>query len=123
MAFSKAEVSMEELEGFELLAIFRGLQQCATMGLSNIIVKSDSLLSIEALKDDSMTNSFLGVLYNEIKKLARCLESCLFSHVYKEGNMVAHKLAKYALKVESIDVWWDCIPDCISQVLWHDNCL
>ncbi|XP_018860262.1 uncharacterized protein LOC109021962 [Juglans regia] len=123
MALSRAEIPMEGSEGIELLAIFRGLQQCATMGVSNIVVESDSLLSIDALNDDNMTNSMLGVLYYEIKKLATCFDACLFSHVYREGNMVAHKLARNAFKIESMEVWWNCIPNCISQTVWFDECL
>ncbi|KAF5465176.1 hypothetical protein F2P56_015205 [Juglans regia] len=100
MALSKAEIPMEGSKGIELHAIFRGLQQCATMGVSNILAESDSLLSIEALTDDSMTSSLLGVVYYEIKKLAKCFVACMFSHVYREGNMVVHKLARNAwLKV------------------------
>ncbi|XP_035545068.1 uncharacterized protein LOC118348173 [Juglans regia] len=123
MAFSRAEILLKGSESLELLAIFRGMQQCVTMGVSHLVVESDSLLSIDALNDDSMTNSLLGVIYYEIKKLASCFVLCLFSHVYREGNRVAHKLARNACKVDSMEVWWNSIPDCISQTVWFDECL
>ncbi|CAI9765177.1 unnamed protein product [Fraxinus pennsylvanica] len=70
MAMSKIEISVEESEEIELLAIFRGMQLCVNLGIQNILIESDSKLVIEALQTDSMLNSSLGVLYREVKLLA-----------------------------------------------------
>ncbi|XP_042979806.1 uncharacterized protein LOC122309995 isoform X1 [Carya illinoinensis] len=76
IAASKAELEMDGLEALELMAIFRGIQLCATMGIPKLIVESDSLLCVEALHNSRMHNSLLGGLYYEIKQLSSCFECC-----------------------------------------------
>ncbi|CAI9775939.1 unnamed protein product [Fraxinus pennsylvanica] len=123
MAMSKIEESVEESEAIELLAIFRGMQLCVNMRIQNLLVESDSKMVIEALQTDSMLNSFLGVLYQEVKIFDTHFVNCNYSHIYRECNMVAHKLARHAQWVDDICVWLDSIPNCISQAIWLDNCL
>ncbi|CAI9785388.1 unnamed protein product [Fraxinus pennsylvanica] len=120
MAMSKIENSVEESEVIELLAIFRGMQFCANMGIHNLTVESDSKLVIEALQTDSMLNSSLGVLYHEGKRLATQFVNCKYSHTFKECNMVAHKLARYAKLVDDVNIWLDSIPDYVYQANWLD---
>ncbi|XP_042958214.1 uncharacterized protein LOC122293826 [Carya illinoinensis] len=67
LAASTAERAVEDPEQIELLALLRGLQFCAGMGINKIEVESDCLLVIEALQQDSMSNSTFGDLYSEIK--------------------------------------------------------
>ncbi|XP_035551024.1 uncharacterized protein LOC118349636 [Juglans regia] len=43
VATSKAEFDVENLETIELLAVFRGIQLCASRGIPNLIVESYSL--------------------------------------------------------------------------------
>ncbi|CAI9756749.1 unnamed protein product [Fraxinus pennsylvanica] len=121
MAMSKIEIRVEESEAIELLAIFRGLQLCVNMGIQNLLVESDSKLVVEALQIERMLNSSLGVLYQEVKHLATQFVNCKYSHIYRECNMVAHKLARHAKLVDDICVWLDSIPDCVSQAIWLDN--
>ncbi|CAI9757855.1 unnamed protein product [Fraxinus pennsylvanica] len=123
IAMSKIEKSVEESEAIELLAIFRGMQLCVNMGIQNLLVESDRKMVIEVLQTDSMLNSSLGVLYQEVKIFATHFVNCNYSHIYRECNMVAHKLARHAQWVDDICVWLDSIPDCISQAIWLDNCL
>ncbi|KAG2726715.1 hypothetical protein I3760_01G126500 [Carya illinoinensis] len=123
MAVSQPALEVGGSEPLELMAIFRGLQMCATMGIPKILVESDSLLCIEGLQYNNMHQSLLGGLYMEIQSLVSRFVCCDFSHVYREGNQVAHRLARFASSIVSIAVWWDCIPDCISQAVWLDGCL
>lgn len=44
---------------------------------------------------------------------------CLFSHVRRVGNSVAHALAKFALD-SSDSVWIEEIPSCIASVVATD---
>ncbi|XP_035545961.1 uncharacterized protein LOC118348444 [Juglans regia] len=54
MAASKVENVVEEAEAIELTTIFRGLQLCMSMGISKLLVESDCLLVVEALKQNNM---------------------------------------------------------------------
>ncbi|XP_042962413.1 uncharacterized protein LOC122296675 [Carya illinoinensis] len=116
LAASILESDVEEVEHIELLVIFRGLQLCAGMRIHHIQVESDCLMVIEALNQESMSNSLYGEIYHEIKQLSSLFGECLFTHVYREANMTAHLLAQCGRQVESITTWWDCIPDFLSQI-------
>ncbi|KAJ0018153.1 hypothetical protein Pint_10776 [Pistacia integerrima] len=60
MAASALEKATAEPEQVELLAILRGLQFCASMGIVKIQVKSDCFLAIDALLQDNMDSSKFG---------------------------------------------------------------
>ena len=42
--------------------------------------------------------------------LARCFCKLHYSHVKREGNMVAHVLARFALNVSNYSVWLEDAP-------------
>ena len=48
----------------------------------------------------------------ELLKLFTSYEA---AHVGREGNEVAHKLARHAKFVEDMRVWWDQVPDFIRH--------
>ncbi|XP_042983262.1 uncharacterized protein LOC122312666 [Carya illinoinensis] len=123
MAVSKIELALEDPETVELLVVFRGMQMCISMGISALEVESDCLLLVQALQQEDMTNSLPGNLFSEVKRLCDYFSSVSFVHVYREGNRAAHLLARNAWRVEDIDMWWDSIPDFLSQALWFDKCL
>ncbi|XP_042959454.1 uncharacterized protein LOC122294624 [Carya illinoinensis] len=123
MAVSKIELALEDPKTVELLAVFRGMQLCISMGISALEVESDCLLLVQALQQEDMSNSLLGNLFSEVKRLCNYFSSVSFVHVYREGNRAAHLLARNAWRVEDIDMWWDSIPDFLSQALWFDKCL
>lgn len=52
MVASKVEPEVEDPEAIELLAVFRGLQLCSTMGISNLLVESDCLLLVQSLQQN-----------------------------------------------------------------------
>lgn len=50
-----------ELEETELMAIFRELQLCASMGISKILVESNCLLMVNLCNKENPQNSRFGV--------------------------------------------------------------
>lgn len=62
LAASKIKNEVHELEDIELLAIFRGLQICANMGIQKLIIESDSLLIVNEVKANGASSSMLGNL-------------------------------------------------------------
>ena len=49
-------------------------------------------------------SSGLGVV------MARCFSKLHYSHVKREGNMVAHVLARFPLNVSDYSVWMEDVP-------------
>lgn len=62
MAGSKVEIEVADPGSFELLAIFRGMQLCVNMSISDIILESDCLLMVRELQDAKDSFSMLGKL-------------------------------------------------------------
>lgn len=50
MAASKDEVEVVAPEDIELLAVFRGLQLCALMGIKKRIIESECLLMVREIQ-------------------------------------------------------------------------
>lgn len=66
-----ASMGMQEVnepEEVELMSIFRGLQFCAMLGITIIILESDCLLMVKKCNVDDPGNSRLGIVVSEMKK-------------------------------------------------------
>lgn len=72
------------------------------MGIIRLITKSDSLLIFKERQGICQSSSILGNLVIEIKRIHVELDDCRIQHIYREQNVLAHKLAKHAYQVESI---------------------
>ncbi|XP_042988690.1 uncharacterized protein LOC122316220 [Carya illinoinensis] len=123
MAASKVENEGDNPEIIELLAVFQGMQMRVGRFVMNLIVESYYLLLVDSLNKNDMLDFELGALYGEVMRRKTCFASCSFTHVFREGNLVAHSLARYTWNVENIEIWEDCIPNFLSQALWPDKCL
>ncbi|XP_042954609.1 uncharacterized protein LOC122291024 [Carya illinoinensis] len=107
----------------ELLAILRGLQICVPLGINDLIVETDSMLSVRALTTEGESMSPHGNLIYSILGLSKQLPKVIFQHVGREHNAAADGLAKMARFVEDLTIWWESIPECISQIVWHEASL
>ncbi|XP_062014374.1 uncharacterized protein LOC133730884 [Rosa rugosa] len=83
----------------EALALLHGLRFAIHVGFSNLEVEGDALSVINALQESSEDYSSEGHLIDEVKSLFQSFHSCSSHFVKREGNKVAHRLAKEALKV------------------------
>ena len=80
------------------------------MGFDKIILEGDYETVIKALTDPSPSLASYGLLIQEAQQLAMQLNGISFQHVGKEGNRVAHNLAKHARHVTSFNVWMEDVP-------------
>ncbi|XP_041016296.1 uncharacterized protein LOC121258801 [Juglans microcarpa x Juglans regia] len=123
MAVSKTEPEVSKAESVELLAMLRGLQFSSQMGLSKIILESDSLILVEALQVEGESLLVLGNLISEVKRMLHQFQEAKVQHVPRMGNQVAHCLARHAWRVQDVELWMHSFPDIIAQHVWLDNSL
>ena len=81
----------------EALAALKALEFAADLGLIFVVLEGDSEILMNALMDNSLLLASFGLLIQDIKAYAEFFRCISFSHVHKEGNIVAHNLAIMSL--------------------------
>ena len=59
-------------------------------------------------------------MIDNARRLGYALHSCQFFHVRREGNMLAHELARRAVLSADTDVWVEDLPDDLDTVFRFD---
>lgn len=59
--------------------------------------------------------SYFGSVVADCKAFFPPFNSCIISHVRREANMLAHKLAKFALEIGD-NIWIEETPPCIASL-------
>lgn len=85
------------------------------MGIPKLMLESDCLLMVNELQAAEASDAVYGILLSEARKNLTIFLDCSSQHVNHLGNEVAHKLARFACNVDSLMMWWDCIPNFVSQ--------
>lgn len=93
MATSKAEVEVFAPEDIELLAVFRALQLCISVGIKKLVIESDCLLMIRDLQVSTESSTSLRVFLQETKKLLVAFDDYHIQCMSRLGNeLAAHSL-------------------------------
>lgn len=106
----------------ELWAIIYGLRLAKDRGFSNIHVESDSLTAVNLINGGCLASHQCKPLVNEIKKLLPEVDRPQVTHVFREANQVADRLATYALSLDMNCKFFDVIPDFLILSLLGDVC-
>ena len=67
------------------------------------------MLVVQAISADTISLS-LGSLIVDAKSFTSCFTELHYSHTQREGNKVAHSLARHARYVTSHIVWMESVP-------------
>ena len=105
------------VEAVEMLAARRAVKFVQEVGLAESIFEGDSQSVILALQRNTMVNSGIGHLVKDVLSSVNSLWRCSFSHTYRQGNAMAHALARRARLCESYEVWMEDVPPDIIVVL------
>ena len=74
------------------MAAVTTLQFSSDLGFTYAVLESDSQVLVNALYNDIFFLSLNGLLIEDIRFNARFFNQLHYSHVKREGNMVAHNL-------------------------------
>lgn len=87
------------------------------LGLEDVIFEGDAKELIEAVKSDEEDVSWRGHITEDIKTLrhARRRWSSGFSH--REGNEVAHQMAKMALQMDGEKYWMEEVLEILYTLI------
>ncbi|XP_041009359.1 uncharacterized protein LOC121253410 [Juglans microcarpa x Juglans regia] len=115
MAASKKEPAIRDATSIERLAIFRGLQLTAHLGIKHLIIESDALTLVQELQKPEPSMTLVGNVIKDTKELMNCFQVCEVRFAMRTYNEVEHK---FAWHVSDISLWWGSFPDVIAPALW-----
>lgn len=104
----------------EALATSRALEFATDIGLDNAIVEGDSLVVTQALKTKDVGLVAYGLLIKDACSLAGNFSEVSYSHIKREGNKVAHCLAKLVVNLAECVIWMDEVPPFIYHLVQAD---
>ena len=101
----------------EALAASCALELAADIGLDNVIVEGDSLVVMQALKSKVVGLVAYGLLIRDAFSLVGNFSKVSYSHIKREGNKVAHGLAKLAVNLAECVIWMEEVPPTIHHLV------
>lgn len=99
-----------EVAVVEAMAVRHALKTSMEAGFSEFVVEMDNMEVYQKLKKCSSEPTVLGRILGDIHKLARMCRKVSFSFVKREGNGVAHLLAKLSCNFDGVRVWLEDVP-------------
>ena len=107
------------VEMVEVLAARRALWFAMELGFDRLVVEGDSEVIINSIKEGNMSHSAFGHILQDITSLCSLFSFVSFQHIKRQGNGVAHKLARRAI-TNPLDVWMESIPPDTNDVYNFD---
>ena len=104
----------------EALAAATALTLARDLGMQRVILEGDSLIIIKALREEEQFFSPISLLLEDVRRLSLSFHKLLYSHTKREGNYVAHNLARYANSIPDFLVWMEDVPPCIQCFVQAD---
>ncbi|XP_042958143.1 uncharacterized protein LOC122293710 [Carya illinoinensis] len=119
--FKKPPISDSSLA--ETMALWQAVELSHELGFNRVILEGDAQVVISAVNSVDEDLSSGGHIVEDVKAVLRERRSWKIQFTRREGNEVAHLLAKKALLVEQDQIWIDECPDFISlQVCKESYC-
>ena len=107
-------------EEIEALAALKALQFAFDLGFQNAILEGHLLGLIKALKTEDHNMSSWGLLVEDVKLVANSFVSLSYSHIKRNGNSVAHNLAKHVIRIPDFQIWIEDVPSHVVSFLHSD---
>ncbi|KAL2900832.1 hypothetical protein RDABS01_025914, partial [Bienertia sinuspersici] len=92
-------------------------------GLREVVLEVDSAKLYKYWSKGITEPSYFGLLVRDILYLAKQCKYITFSHVRREGNKVAHELAKISSNYGEMMIWMEECPDEVRSLVIMDASL
>ena len=105
----------------EVLACRKALAFAMEAGFSDLIIEGDNSNFMRALSASAVNNSLYGHVVDDIRSYFLGWQFVGLSCVKKEGNMVAHSLARFARNIVDVLYWMEDEPPPAVDALHFDR--
>jgi ribonuclease HI len=108
------------VEALEASAARSAIQFAKDLGFTKIVLEGDSKTVVDAFLLRDPCTTIYGHIIEDIKQTAQSLQSVLFLHTKREGNVMAHLLAKRAHQNKPFEAWLESVPSELVSKLCTD---
>ena len=108
------------MEHAEAFAACRAVILVKELLLFQVCFEGDCQRVIQAINAHGPSRTLFGHIIEEIRCFSSSLVSCSFVHVRREGNKLAHALARRAVLSADTDVWVKELPTDLDDVFRSD---
>ncbi|XP_075649675.1 uncharacterized protein LOC142620145 [Castanea sativa] len=119
-ALSEKIALLPSVEILELLAARRAAVFAVELGFQNVIFEGDAEGVIKVLSQRDAAQSSVGRLVKDFRSIASSLGTFSLSHIRRQGNNVAHALARRARFSFPLLVWMENVPPNILHCVLED---
>lgn len=109
-----------EVQVAEAKAVLAGVQWGLQLGVSNLVLESDCLVVVQALRNGVVGSSEFFLIIEDIIALSSSFNSVVWSFVKRTGNKVAHHLTHFQPFVSGWRRWVDNILDSVLNIVVCD---
>ena len=92
------------------MAASKALELARDLDVTDAVLEGDSLLVMSALKLKNFGLAPFGLLLQDFVAFSSGFKKLSYSHTKREGNAVAHNLAKLAFNCTSCVIWMEDVP-------------
>ena len=78
--------------------------------MKRAVLEGDSLVVMKGLMEEERSLVLLGLLVEDAKNLSQKFDELLYSHTKREGNTLAHSLARYVIDILDFLLWMEDVP-------------
>ncbi|XP_059462829.1 uncharacterized protein LOC132191757 [Corylus avellana] len=107
----------------EALALYHETVFGREKGVQHIVIKGDAKQITYAIHEKGLNTSMVGHLIGDVKLNLNIFPRWQVNHVHREGNRVAHGLARMALQQVNDTVWSKECPSCIRDIILTEQLL
>ena len=98
------------VETVEVLAARNAICLARELQLHKVIIEGDSEVVIKALNSSSASSTSFGHIICDIKITSAAFSEIKFCHTRRQGNLVAHSIARRACNFSPFIVWMEDVP-------------
>ena len=110
----------QSMEHAEALVARRAVILVKELMLFQVCFEGDCQRVIQAINAPGACRTLFGHIIEEIRCFSSSLVSCSFIHVRREGNKLAHALARRAVLSVDTDIWVEKLPNDLDDLFRFD---
>ena len=92
------------------MATSKALEFARELGIADVVLEGDSQVVMMTLKSKNTGLAPFGLLMQDSLTLFAGFSKLSYSHAKREGNTIAHNLAKLAVNFTNCVIWMEDVP-------------